>query len=228
MRISSARRPRNAECSRLLNSLSQWLLYTVAAALALFAVAAVSVQFLRPDLNPWQATISQYLSGPWGAFLDAAYYTLGAGLMGLGAVLATLTAGLRRWTLGSRLLGIAGMAVVIVAIFRPGPESQAPGMLIHKSAAVIAFVTVAWAVLWHGLRFRRMAWYRRYARPAIALGASSLAAQAMFAIYESWPGTPGHGFAEKLLVALCWLGVCCLTWAAHKGISAHALPESTQ
>lgn len=219
---------------RISHALSRWLLRAVAASLVFFAVAAVSVQFLRTDLNPWQATISQYLSGPWGAFLDAAYYALGAGLTVLGGVLATLTAdakntraaSLPRWTVGSGLLGTAGMAIVVVAIFRPGPELQTPGLLVHKSAAVVAFVTVAWAVLWHGLRFRHMGSCRRCAGPAIALGAVSLAAEALFAIYDSWPATPDHGFGEKLLVALCWLGVYCLTWAAHNGVSAHPVPEA--
>ena len=209
-------------------ALSRWLLRTVALTLVFFAAAAICVQFLRTDLNPWQATISQYLSGPWGALLDAAYYVLGAGLLLLAAVLAALIAGWTRWTVGSVLLAIAGIAIAVVAAFRLVPGLQAPGMLVHKTAAVIAFVAVAWAVLWHGLRFRETASYRHYAWPAIALGAFSLAAEALFAIYEAWPGTPDHGFGEKLLVALCWLGVCWLTWAAHKAVSAPALHESTQ
>src|SRR5690606_25403356 len=45
-----------------------------------FLLAAVAVQFLRPEYDPWQAPLSLYLSGDWGMWLRTAYYGLALGV----------------------------------------------------------------------------------------------------------------------------------------------------
>jgi hypothetical protein len=179
-----------------------------------FLLAAVAVQFLRPEYDPWQAPLSLYLSGDWGMWLRTAYYGLALGV----AVLALhLYRGLlppARYTLVPVLL-VAGAAALAATATWPGPAPGHPvdelGMLVHRISAMAAFLLVGSGMLLQSAVLHRDPRWRGVAPLALVLAVLAFAGLWAHALWRELP----RGASQKAVVALylAWLGLC--AWRQH-------------
>src|SRR5690606_35087483 len=106
-----------------------------------FLLAAVAVQFLRPGYDPWQAPLSLYLSGEWGAWLRCAYYGLALGVAVLAVQVHRSLLPAPQRVLVPGLLVIGAAALAVTAMW-PGPAPGYPvdelGVLVHRLSAMSA------------------------------------------------------------------------------------------
>lgn len=179
-------------------------------ALTFFFVTALTLQFLRPDLDWLRAPISFYLVGPLNGWLIAAYFALGAALLlvGLGLHLA-LEAPARR-VLAPLLFGTGAVCVWIVALAHTDtlrdPIPTLHGIL-HNAAAALAFLCVCVAMLLQSWCFRADPVWRLRFRAGFTL---ALAAFASLWLYALWGALP-RGGAQKFVILLIvlWLLLAC-------------------
>lgn len=166
----------------------------------LFLLVAGSLQVIRHDLAWPQATLSQYLSGPYGLVLRTAYCLLAATIvllaMGLRAQLASQArsgAPVLLFCLGAAAL--AGVAVGDSWLPAIAPEFH---VWFHHTCAITAFLCVTTGMVLQAWRFRLdAAW-----RPHFPLAVSwSLACFALLWVHALW-APAGKGWVQKLLITL--------------------------
>ena len=165
----------------------------------LFLLVAGALQIVRQDLSWPQATLSQYLSGPYGLLLRTAYCLLAATLvllaMGLRAQLspqARSGAPVLLFCLGAAAL--AGVAVGDSWLPAFAPEFH---RWFHHTCAITAFLCVTAGMLLQAWRFRLDAAWRSHFPLAAAW---SLACFALLWIHALW-APAGTGWVQKLLIA---------------------------
>lgn len=172
-----------------------------------FAMACVAVQWLRTDLDWQQAPLSFYLMGDYGAWLQTAYFILGAALMliGLGYYRALPRAA--RSAAPLMLFVGAGFALMVTAVADSYRVPQVPTFenLVHGIAAQTTFLFVTTAMLLQSLRFRHTLGWRARFVPGFALGATCFVALWAHAL---WRGLPS-GLSQKIVIALIvsWLAM---------------------
>ncbi|RDI98263.1 DUF998 domain-containing protein [Dyella solisilvae] len=181
------------------------------AAIAYFAVTALTLQWTRSDLDPIAMPLSAYLRGPGGGWLRAAYYLMATALAGLAWASYGATSPPLRSGLASALFAIAAMALPLVAItvLYQGTPREALAALIHSLAAQTTFLCLAMGMLLLSSRWQR--------DPLMREGGFGGLLLAWLAFVQMWSlalarGLP-QGLMQKLLIVLIllWLG-----WAARQ------------
>lgn len=150
------------------------LALTAETGIGLFAGSVILLHRLRPDLDPATRYISEYAIGPYGKLMTAAFGALALGSGALTVALAREKTAAPRSPLGLALLGgfSAGMSVVGLCptdLSLPGAAKTRTGR-IHDLAGLIAFRSIALAMLVISHRFGRKARWRTLRLPGLALG----------------------------------------------------------
>lgn len=183
---------------------------TAMPAVTFFFVTALSLQFLRPDLDWLGSPISFYLLGPLSGWLMAAYFALGLALLLVGLGLHLALAAPARRVLAPLLFGLGAASLWAVALAHTDTlRDPAPTVhgLLHNAAAALAFLSVCVAMLLQSWCFRAdPAWRPRF-RGGFGL---ALAAFASLWLYALWGALP-RGGAQKFVILLIvlWLLLAC-------------------
>ena len=165
---------------------------------------------LRPELNPVIQHVGEYALGPFGALLAVAYLALGGGALALAGALARGRAFVPRTWVGVALLGLWGGGLLVAGIvpailLRPGAPEPAT-RFIHGLAELVAFPSIAAALIVIGKRFRLDDRWRDWSRPALLLACAALAAYAALLV-APFAGSYPTGIPQRLFLALvlAWL-----------------------
>lgn len=173
-----------------------------------FLLAAVAVQFLRPEYDPWLAPLSLYLSGDHGLWLRGAYYGLALGVIALALALPRALAPPARYALVPVLLAAGGVALAVTATW-PGPAPGHPvdalGALIHGISAMTSFLLVGTGMLLQSCALHRDTRWRGLARIALPLAVLAFGGLWLHALWRELP----RGGSQKAVVALylAWLAL---------------------
>jgi hypothetical protein len=205
-----------------IDSAARFTLWAVAG----FALAAVSVHGLREEYVWSQAPLSFYLSGAYGALLQAAYLGLAFAVAMLGVamrdhVLCTrneVTCAVLSWPQRIALISVpllctsGALSLVLTAMYPGGtPMMRVPAdeYLLHKLAAMTSFsclgiVMALQGWLWWGCRQRG-----GFARWALPLGVLCVLGFISLVLWREAP----RGALQKLVIALylLWL-TCAAAW----------------
>jgi hypothetical protein len=183
-----------------------------------FLLVAGSLQLARSDLDWQQATLSQYLLGPWGLLLRTTYCVLAATIVMLAVGLYAQLSANARSAAPLLLFCIGAVALAGVAIGDSWLPQAAPEFhhWFHHTCAITAFLCVTTGMLLQAWRFRLdEAWRRHFPLAA----AWSSVCYALLWVHALWPPA-GQGWVQKLLIALIviamWLGGRWL-WRAASG-----------
>ncbi len=79
-------------------TLNRGLGWSVLAAAGFTAVVIVVLHVLRPDLDPYNRAISEYVNGPYGALMTITFFSQSLGSLALAAIV--IRVGLRHVVLG--------------------------------------------------------------------------------------------------------------------------------
>lgn len=179
----------------------------VLAGLALFCIVGVAVQFLRPDLDWRQAPMSFYLLGPYGYWLQAAYFALAGTLVALGYGYYRSLAADARSGAPALMFALAAIALCATAVADSNLPQRAPTLQgwVHGTSAQAAFLFVTTAMLLQSWRLRGDAGWRSRFAPAFAWAAVCFAAVWVLAFWREAP----RGLAQKVVIALIvgWLAL---------------------
>jgi hypothetical protein len=178
----------------------------VMAAVLLFIAAAVGVQLLRAEFDPRQAPLSHYLSGPYSAWLRAAYFTLATALVLLAGSLWRTLVPAARSGLACGLLACGGLALVATATWpgsSPGFPADALGEMLHGIAASAAFLLTGSAMVLQSSRLHRDRRWQAAATPLLVLAVAAFAALWLHTLWRALP----RGASQKavVLLYLAWL-----------------------
>lgn len=166
----------------------------------LFLGVAGGLQLVRDDLAWQQATLSQYLLGPYGLLLRTMYCLLAVAIVALAMGLYVQLAPRARSAAPALLLGTGALALAGVAIGDSWLPQVAPDFhrMFHPVCAITAFLCVVSGMVLQAWRFRLdAAWRHRF--PLAATW--SVACFVLLWVHALWPPA-GHGWVQKLLVAL--------------------------
>jgi hypothetical protein len=166
----------------------------------LFLGVAGGLQLVRDDLAWQQATLSQYLLGPYGLLLRTMYCLLAIAIVALAMGLYVQLAPRARSAAPALLLSTGALALAGVAIGDSWLPQVAPDFhrMFHPVCAITAFLCVVSGMVLQAWRFRLdAAWRHRF--PLAATW--SVACFVLLWVHALWPPA-GHGWVQKLLVAL--------------------------
>lgn len=166
----------------------------------LFLGVAGGLQLVRDDLAWRQATLSQYLLGPYGLLLRTMYCLLAIAIVALAMGLYVQLAPRARSAAPVLLLSTGALALAGVAIGDSWLPQVAPDFhrMFHPVCAITAFLCVVSGMVLQAWRFRLdAAWRHRF--PLAATW--SVACFVLLWVHALWPPA-GHGWVQKLLVAL--------------------------
>ncbi|MGO4221902.1 DUF998 domain-containing protein [Lysobacter sp. TAF61] len=169
------------------------------AAIALFVVTAVALQWLRDDLDWVRVPLSFYLVGPYGAWLQLAY-------VGLASAIALLAIGYHRVTrsgpgstVALSLFMLGALALVITAGAQTdlgGGRAMTTAAYVHAISAPLAFLGTSLGMLLQSWRFRGDARWRQHFALAFGLAAFCFVALWVLAFGRELP----RGLSQKLVV----------------------------
>ena len=173
---------------------------------AVFALVAIAMQFLRTDLDFVRATLSFYLLGPLGLWLQLAYVGLAMSLalIGAGYYGAAGRDGRSAVALCLFLVGAIGVAVTAWAeTDRGGPAAMTMAAKIHAISAPLAFLGTTLGMLWQSWAFRRDPRWRQHFALAFGLAVFCFVALWLHALWRDLP----RGLSQKaVIVAIAvWL-----------------------
>lgn len=184
-----------------------------------FLLTAIALQFVRQDLDWHSATLSRYLSGPYGLVLRTLYCVLAVAIVLLASGLYAHLQAAARSAAPLVLLCAGAVALSGVAI----GDSWLPGIdpefhpWFHHVCAISAFLCVTTGMVLQALRFRLDAHWRRHFRWALGW---ALACFAMLWVHALWPPA-AQGWVQKLLIVLI-VGAMALggywLWSAGRGV----------
>lgn len=166
----------------------------------LFLLVAGSLQAVRSDLDWQQATLSQYLVGPWGLLLRVTYCVLAATIVALAFGLYAQLAKHARSAAPVLLFCIGALALAGVLIGDSWLPQVAPDFhhWFHHTCAITAFLCVTTGMVLQAWRFRLdAAWRRRF--PLAATW--SIVCYVLLWVHALWPPA-GQGWVQKLLILL--------------------------
>jgi len=176
------------------------------AGVAAFALAAVAVHLLRPELDGVDAQMSVYLVGPWGALLQAGYAALAAGILALAVGLYRVPPAAARSVAPLLLFAIAAPSLVVTALapMRFPGEALRLVHLVHGTSAQAAFLCTTAAMVLQAWRLRAAPAWRRVAPVLLGWALASFAGVWVLALVRELP----RGLSQKVLVAMIvgWLG----------------------
>lgn len=106
------------------------------AAIITYHVLLFALIFIRPDLDPYWHTISEWAIGPWGWVMTAAFISGG---VSYAVLFFVLRSEVRGWWgyLGLVLFGICSLALIGVGIFTMDPMTTPPDQLTPRGIAHI-------------------------------------------------------------------------------------------
>jgi len=178
------------------------------AGVAVFAGVCLGVQVLRTDLDWAAAPLSYYLTGDYGAVVQAAYVALSVALAALGAGFYRGSAAAR--SAAPLLLFVAAAAALTVTAASEAAKAQGQRefwAFVHGLAAQTTFLCVTVAMILQALRLRLDRRWRACFVPMLVLAFAAFAALWVHALTHALP----RGLSQKAVVVLIlfWLG-----WAA--------------
>ncbi len=175
--------------------------------LAAFCTAAVAVQFLRPDLDWLQAPMSFYLLGPYGYWLQAAYFALAYALAGLAFGYHRALAPQARSAAPAVMFALAAIGLCVTAVADSNLPRREPTLQgwVHGTSAQAAFLFVTTAMLLQSWRLRGDARWRSRFAPAFLWAAVCFAAVWILSFWRDAP----RGLSQKAVIALIvgWLAL---------------------
>lgn len=172
---------------------------------AAFLITAVTLQFLRQDLDWQRATLSRYLLGPYGLWLRTMYCVLSLAIVALAVGLYADLERRSRSAAPLLLLATGALALSAVSIGDSWLPERAPDLhrFVHGLAASSAFLLVGTGMLLQAWRFRRDAYWSRYFPVAFGW---TLACYAVLWLHVIWPPASGAK-VQKALVLLIVLAL---------------------
>lgn len=191
---------------------------------ALFLLVAGSLQVVRGDLDWRQATLSQYLLGPWGLLLRTTYCVLSATIVLLAAGLYEGLSAKARSAAPFLLFCLGAFALAGVAIGDSWLPQVAPDFhhWFHHTCAITAFLCVTTGMVLQAWRFRLDPGWRRYFPLATAW---SLACYVLLWVHALW-SPAGQGWVQKLLILLIVAAMLLAgTWLWRAADDASAPPR---
>ncbi|MBD9477634.1 DUF998 domain-containing protein [Pseudoxanthomonas sp. PXM02] len=190
----------------------------------LFLLVAGALQVVRGDLDWRQATLSQYLLGPWGLLLRTAYCLLAATIVLLSVGLRAQLSAKARSAAPVLLFCIGAVALAGVAIGDSWLPQIAPDFhhWFHHTCAITAFLCVTTGMVLQAWRFRLdAAWCRHFPLAA----AWSVVCYLLLWIHALWPPA-GQGWVQKLLILLIVTAMLLAgTWLWRAAGDAMASPQ---
>lgn len=126
---------------------------------AWFIFIALMIHYIRPDLDVFVQTLSQYALGDYGAVLESGFFSIGLSQLLIAYILYKHNSKLR---IVSFSLILSGAGVIIVGIFPAQPVTADLLLRIpHIAGATLQFVFFPIAVLIIGCKFTGV-YFRRY------------------------------------------------------------------
>jgi len=181
------------------------------AGVIVFATVAAAMQFLRTDLEFVRATLSFYLLGPLGVWLQLAYLGLSMSLALIGAGYYGAATRENRSPVALVLFLVGAIALAVTAwaeTDRGGAAALTTAAAIHAISAPLAFLGTTLGMLMQSWALRRDPRWRRHF--ALAFGLALLCFLALW-LHALWRDLP-RGLSQKTVIAaiLVWLAL-----AAH-------------
>ncbi len=176
------------------------------AGLCAFALSALALHLLRPDLDPVERQMSFYLIGPWGPLLQAAYAALAVAMVCLAWGLYRAAPASARSAAPLLVFALAAASLTTTAYARtdmPGVDRTLEG-LVHGLSAQAAFLLATTGLVLQALRLHRDPAWRAQARWLLPWALACFAAVWMLALWRELP----RGLAQKTVIAMivAWLG----------------------
>ncbi len=166
-----------------------------------FLITAMTLQFLRADLDWQRATLSRYLLGPYGLWLRVMYCVLSLAIVGLAIGLYANLERRARSAAPLLLLVAGAVALSTVSIGDSWLPELAPDLhrFVHGFAASSAFLLVCTGMLLQAWRFRSDTYWRRYF--ALAFG-WALVCFVVLWLHVLWPPASGAGVQKALILMI--------------------------
>jgi hypothetical protein len=196
--------------------------------LQFFLGVALTLQYLRVDLDWVTAPLSFYLIGPYSAWLIAAYFMLAASILLVGFGFHRELSPQARSSLTLLLFGVSAFCVCTMALAHtdlPGAAHFTPEGLLHNSAAILAFVSATLGMLLQAWRLRYdPRWRPRHSR-ALILASLTFAVLLAYALLKQLP----RGAMQKsaILLIVVWLLISG-RWLTLTWVRAEARPQAGQ
>lgn len=175
----------------------------------LYITAAVALlHLLRPDYNPLERTMSNYMVGPYGALMTSVFFVLALGLHSLAIGLAQALTPTRAARAGLLLLRMATIGFCVAGAVakevRQRDLPSTPAGYVHFLSAGIAIFSLVAALLALSAACRADARWRSLHRLHLASSRAALLAlvAATVLVLVGW-----NGLGQRLVLAacLCWL-----------------------
>lgn len=180
------------------------------AGIVVFTGICLAVQVLRTDLNWFIAQMSLYTLGPWGAWVQAAFFAPAPGLAALGCGWYR-TFHRRAWSNIAPVLFIAAaVSLCFTAAFltdtTPSPVTLHGA--IHQWSAFATFVFATTGMVLQSWRFRFAPKWRKHFPDAFAIAVITIVYFWIYALFHPIP----RGLGEKIVIGLVLLWVWRAAW----------------
>lgn len=168
---------------------------------AAFLATAITLQFLRVDLDWQRATLSRYLLGPFGLWLRIMYCVLSLAIVVLAVGLYADLERRARSAAPLLLLTAGAVALSAVSIGDSWLPERAPDLhrFVHGLAASSAFLLVGTGMVLQAWRFRGDTYWRRYFPLALLW---ALACYAVLWLHVLWPPASGAKVQKTLILMI--------------------------
>jgi hypothetical protein len=194
---------------------------------AAFLITAVTLQFLRGDMDWQRATLSRYLLGPYSSWLRTMYCVLSLAIVALAVGLYADLERRARSAAPLLLLASGAVALSAVSIGDSWLPERAPDLhrFVHGFAASSAFLLVGTGMVLQAWRFRGDAYWRRYFPAAFGW---AVTCYAVLWLHVLWQPASG-GKVQKVLILMIVLALSaaavCLWRRGSRGL--HRLKAPT-
>jgi hypothetical membrane protein len=136
----------NEKAVAIWNKRLGWLVLATA---GFTAVTIALLHVLRPDLDPFDKAISEYVNGPYGFLMTVTFFSQSLGSLALAAILMREGRGQRRIRIGGALFIIAAVGGVVAGVFPADPASpysRTTSGAIHMAAGLARFLALSFAL----------------------------------------------------------------------------------
>lgn len=177
---------------------------------AVFSVICLAVQFLRTDLNWFTTPMSIYVLGPYGAWVQAAFFAPAPGFAVLGLGWYRALHRPLRGALSLVLFIAAAVALCLVGAFVTD-TSPSPVTLhgaIHQWAAFATFVFVTTGMTLQSWWFRCDWRWRKHFPEAFAIAVITIVYFWIYALFHPIP----RGVGEKVVIGLVLIWIWRVAW----------------
>jgi hypothetical membrane protein len=184
--------------------------------IALVGVAAITViclavQFLRTDLDWISTSMSIYVKGPWGGFVQASFFAPAPGLAAIGYAWHRTLLRREAGSIASFALFVAAAVALCLTGAFVADSTAVPTTLhgtIHQWAAFATFVFVTTAMVLQSWWFRYDPHWRKHFPDAFTVAMVTIVYFWIYALIKPIP----RGIGEKVVIALVLLWVWRAAW----------------